>query len=269
AAAFPSARRPLAGVIHLAPTPGTSLAPPASDAMATLLERAVRDAEAWVDGGVDTLVVENYHDAPFRKAGLPAATIAALALASDRVRAVPGVALVGVNALRNDAAAALGIAAAVGAGFVRVNVHTGAMHTDQGLVEGEAAETLLLRRALGTPARIFADVHVKHATPVHGERIEDAARDVLLRGRADALVVSGAATGSAPDVERIERVRAAVGPHAAIVIGSGFAVETAGALLEHADGAIVGTAAKRGGRVSEPVDPERVAALVAAARRTA
>ncbi|MEO1697823.1 MAG: BtpA/SgcQ family protein [Planctomycetota bacterium] len=264
---FPSATRRLAGVVHLAPTPGTTRAGDAHEAMAALLERAVRDAEAWVAGGVDTLVVENYHDAPFRKAGLPAATVAALALATDRVRSVPGVASVGVNALRNDAAAALGVAAATGAAFVRVNVHTGAMHTDQGLVEGDAAETLLLRRALGVRARILADVHVKHATPVPGERIEDAARDALHRGRADGLIVSGAATGSAPDAERIARVRAAVGPDAPIVIGSGFAVETAGALLEHADGAIVGTAAKREGRVSEAVDPERVAALVEAARR--
>ena len=35
--------------------------------------------------------------------------------------------------MRNDAAAALGIAVATGAHFIRVNVHGGAMVTDQGL----------------------------------------------------------------------------------------------------------------------------------------
>ena len=264
--AYPSAARRLAGVVHLAPTPGTALSEGADGAMVELLERAVQDARAWVEGGVDTLIVENYHDAPFRKRGLAPATVAALTLAVDRVRGVAGVRSVGVNALRNDAAAALGIAAASGAELVRVNVHTGSMYTDQGLIEGRAAETLELRRALGARVRLFCDVHVKHATPPYGESLEDAARDAFERGRADGLIVSGSATGYAPDPERIARVRGAVGHGVPIVLGSGFTRENARALLEHADGAIVGTAAKRGGVVSEPVDSKRVEELVEAAR---
>ena len=37
-----------------------------------------------------------------------------------------------MNVLRNDAAAALSIAAVAGATFIRVNVHTGAVVADQG-----------------------------------------------------------------------------------------------------------------------------------------
>ena len=266
---FPSRERPLCGVIHLAPTPGAAGAPAsARDAMGELLARAASDARAWVSGGVDTLVVENFHDAPFARDRVAPSAVAALALATDAVRRVEGIREVGVNVLRNDARSALGIAAATGASFVRVNVHTGGMFTDQGWIEGRADETLALRRALGVEARLLADVHVKHATPVAGERLEDAARDAALRGRADALVVSGAATGAAPDAERVARVRAAVaGAGVPIVIGSGFALESAAALLAHADGAIVGTAAKERGDVAAPVDPERVRALVDAAAR--
>ena len=53
---------------------------------------------------------------------------------------------VGVNVLRNDAAAALAVARVVGARFIRVNVHTGAMWSDQGLLQGRAHETLRRRR---------------------------------------------------------------------------------------------------------------------------
>ncbi|MEM8712806.1 MAG: BtpA/SgcQ family protein [Planctomycetota bacterium] len=258
--------RGLIGVVHLLPTPGAPAGRPGGG-MDELLEGAVRDAAAFVEGGVSQLVVENYHDAPFWKAGVAAETIAALALAVDRVRRVDGVDGVGVNVLRNDARAALGIAAATGAGFVRVNVHTGAMFTDQGLIEGLAAETLRERARLAPSVQILADVHVKHATPIQGEAIEDAARDAVHRGRADGLIVSGVATGSAPSAERVAQVRAAVGDSVPILIGSGFRLENAGELLAHADGAIVGTAAKVDGVVAHAVDPQRVAALVQAAAK--
>lgn len=231
--------------------------------MGALLEAAVRDAQAYVAGGIRSLIVENFHDAPFLKEGVGPATIAALALAVDRVSQVPGVAEVGVNVLRNDAMVALGVAAATGAGFVRVNVHTGAMYTDQGLIEGRAAETLMERNRLGLGLRILADVHVKHATPIPGEGLEDAAKDAVLRGRADALIVSGSGTGAMPNLLEIARVKEALDGLAPVLIGSGFRADTARELLSAADGAIVGTSAKFDGDVRRPVDPVRVAALVA------
>lgn len=232
--------------------------------MAALRERAIADARAYAEGGVRTVVVENFHDAPFDQAGVGAATVAALALGVEAVQGVDGIELVGVNVLRNDALTGLGIAAATGAGFVRVNVHTGAMVTDQGVIEGRAAETLRERARLGLDdVRVFADVHVKHAVPFAGERLEDAARDAALRGRADGLVVSGVATGSAPAAERFERVRGAVGDGVPLLGGSGLSVENAGELMRWADGAFVGTSVKVGGDVRAAVDAGRVAELVA------
>ncbi len=255
----------LIGVIHLPPTPGAPTA--RSGSMDELVALAVRDAASYVAGGISTLVVENYHDAPFFKDDAGPATHAAMTVAATRVLAVSGVESLGINVLRNDAHGALGIAAAVGADFIRVNVHTGSMYTDQGLIEGQAARTMRQRSALCPAVRVFADVHVKHASPVAGEVLEDAARDAVHRGRADGLIVSGAATGAAPEPERVERVRRAVGASVPILIGSGFTLENAAALLDHADRAIVGTAAKEGGDVRAPVCPERVKGLVAAASR--
>lgn len=253
-----SKARRLIGVVHVAPLPGS---PGFRGTMAHVIERACEDAAHLARGGADALIVENFGDVPFHKDRVPSETIAALALVLARVRAEtpPGFAL-GVNVLRNDARAALGLCAATGAGFLRVNVHVGAAVTDQGLVEGRADETLRERARLCPDVEIWADVHVKHASPLGRETIGEAAQDTVRRGLADAVIVSGAATGSPPDGERVRVVREAL-PRTRIYLGSGVTESNAALLLECADGAIVGTAVKRDGRVEERVDPDRVKRL--------
>jgi membrane complex biogenesis BtpA family protein len=255
------ARKNIVGMVHLLPLPG---APRYGGSMQPVLDRALRDTQALAQGGVDGIVVENYGDAPFYPAAVPASTISALTLAVAEVRrafALP----VGVNVLRNDAAAALSIAAVTGAQFIRVNVHTGAMLTDQGWLTGQAHETLRLRPQLGGSVAIYADVLVKHAVPPAGLTIEAAARDAFLRGAADALIVSGTATGVATDIDDVRRVRHAL-PDAPIWIGSGVSAGNVGGLLEVADGVIVGSAFQQGGRAGAEVVTEQVRRLVDAAR---
>jgi len=261
ASVWPHAR-PLVGVVHLLPLPG---APEWSGSMDEVEERATADAVALQSAGFDGVIVENFSDAPFFASTVAPETVAAMGRATAAVRrsvAIP----VGVNVLRNDAAAALGVAVAAGASFIRVNVHTGAMWTDQGLVEGRAAETLRRRAALGAEVAILADVHVKHAVPPPGSQIGVSARDCGHRGRAHALVVSGSGTGSATDASDLARVKEAV-PDAVVLIGSGLTAESAPTLLRLADGAIVGSAVMEGGRAGGPIDPDRARTLIAAARR--
>jgi membrane complex biogenesis BtpA family protein len=243
--------------------------------MSAVLEAATRDARALADGGAAAILVENFFDAPFAKSSVPPHTVAALTRAVDAVRAAVGPILpVGVNVLRNDARSAIAIAHVCGARFVRINVFVGAAVTDQGIIEGAAREAVLYRRELAADIAIFADVFVKHAAPIGDPAsmtLEDAARDAVYRGLADALIVSGAATGAATSPETVRRVRGAV-PGAPLLVGSGFDARTAGALLgAGASGAIVGTSLKRDERVDSPVDPKRVRALRAAmdAKQTA
>lgn len=250
----------LIGVVHLGATPG---APRFGGDVARLLDAARRDASALAAGGADALCVENFGDAPFHAERVPPETVAAMAMAVELVRAEVGVLPVGVNVLRNDARAALGLCAATGAAFLRVNVHVGAMVTDQGLVEGRAAETLRERARLCPGALLLADVHVKHAAPLVPRPIEEAAAEALSRGLADALIVSGPRTGAAPDPGELARVREHA-PPAPLLVGSGLEPGNAAALLRVADGALVGTALKRDGRVQAPVDLERVRRLRAA-----
>ena len=202
--------------------------------MDRILERAVGDARILEEGGLHGILVENYGDVPFHPGRVPPETVAGLAVAVDRLRSTVSVP-VGVNVLRNDARSALGIAAATGAAFIRVNVHTGSMFTDQGLLEGRAHETLRERRRLAPGTAILADV----------------------------LVVSGAETGRAPSPERIRTVKEAL-PEAPVWVGSGLTPESAAELLDAADGAVVGSSLQRDGRAGSEVDPARVRRFMAA-----
>ena len=255
----------LIGVVHLLPLPG---APSPSRGLAAVRDRAVADARALWAGGIRTAIVENMGDAPFTGGRVGPEVVAAMTHIAGAVRsAVPELEL-GINVLRNDGAAALAVAAAVGARFIRVNVLSGASWTDQGLVQGQARDLLLLRRRLradGVPAiRIAADICVKHGVPAGEHDPVRVAHDTAGRGGADVLIVTGAATGAATVLSPIPAVRAAGG--VPVWVGSGVTLDTAAATARFADGAIVGTALHRHANVEEPLCPDRVRAMVAAFR---
>ena len=256
---FPAAatRRLLIGVVHLPALPG---APNFAGDMLSILDFLSADTEALLVGGVDGIIVENFGDQPFYGDQVPAHTVAALTRCTQAVCDLAGAVPVGVNVLRNDALAALGIVAATDARFVRINVHTGSAVTDQGVLEGRAAESIRLRQTICPQASILADVHVKHASPMGSETIGQAAADTYLRGMADGLVVSGGGTGHAPDREQVARARGAL-PGAPILLGSGLTLDNARELVMEADGAIVASSLKRDGDLRAPLDMERVRAL--------
>jgi uncharacterized protein len=253
------ARTPIVGMIHLMPLPG---APRFAGAMRPIVDRAVADAVTLADAGFDGVLVENFGDVPFHADRVEPETIAAMtACISEIARAVA--VPFGVNVLRNDAAAALGIAVATGAAFIRVNVHAGAMLTDQGWLAGRAGETLRRRAALRARVALLADVLVKHAVAPPGLNARSVARDTWQRGLADALIVSGGGTGEPTPVDRIHEVRSAVSD-APIWIGSGLNAANGAALLAHADGAIVGSALQHGGEAGHAVDPALARAVLEA-----
>ncbi len=215
--------------------------------------------------GFDAAIIENYGDAPFTAGALSPASIAGLTVVAQAVREATGLRL-GINALRNDPLAALGIAVATGATFIRINVHTGVYATDQGIIEGRAHETLQYRKQLGARIAVFADVAVKHARPIGEQDIARAAKDSAYRGLADALIVTGPATGEPADLDEIRRIAAAV-PDRRIFVGSGATIDTVAGLLTVASGVIVGTGIKVDGKTENPIDPERARSFVRAAGR--
>jgi uncharacterized protein len=258
-------RKPVIGVIHLLPLPGS---PRWDGQMEPIFLRAEQEASALATGGVHGIIIENFFDAPFTKSRVDTSTACALSLVAKRIMSICDLPL-GINVLRNDGRSALAIAATVGAQFIRVNVFTGAMVTDQGLIEGEAHDLLLYRKQLSMSKniKILADVMVKHAEPLSASsNIKQMAKDTVLRGGADGVIVSGIATGSGPDLNDVQSVRDAL-PDTPLFIGSGTTRENVKDLLSIADGVIVASTLKRQGILENPVDVERVRALVNTVQR--
>jgi len=249
----------LIGMVHLGPLPGS---PRYAGGLDAVIAAAREDAGRLAAAGFDAVLVENYGDAPFFADDVPKATVAAMAVAVDAV-AEAGIPA-GVNVLRNDALAALAVAAASGASFIRVNVLSGVMSTDQGTITGRAAEVARLRKAIAPEVAVFADVFVKHATPPPGLTIEQAAADLWERAGADAIVISGTSTGRALDMNELDAVHTAL-PDAPLYAGSGVDSGTVADLLRLCTGVIVGTSIKEGRVTTAPVDAVRARELVAAA----
>lgn len=254
-------RLTIIGMVHLLPLPGS---PGWGGSMDAVIERACRDATTLGEGGVDGLIVENYGDKPFFADAVPAETVASMTAAASEVVRVSSVP-VGINVLRNDALAALSVAVASRGRFIRVNVLTGTMATDQGWIRGRAAELARLRTTLGGDIEVFADVFVKHASPPPGLSIEEAARDTWHRGGAHALVVSGSGTGAETSVTDLAKVREAV-PEAPVWVGSGARPEHLAALARLSTGVIVGSAVQEDGEAGRIVDPARLERFVTSAR---
>jgi len=252
---------PVIGMVHLPALPG---APGYDGDREAIRERARQDATRLAKGGVDGVLVENFGDAPFYPDEVPPHVVAEMTAVVRAVVEVVDVP-VGVNVLRNDGTAALSVAAAAGADFLRVNVLTGAAATDQGVVEGRAHSLLRQRDRIDASVAVCADVNVKHATPLDDRDVGAAAADAVERGLADAVIVSGSATGVPTDPVDLRTVRDAVGRSVPILVGSGATAETLAELLSTADGAIVGTALKEDGKTTAPVDPERLCSVVDAA----
>ncbi len=242
-------------MVHLKALPGS---PGFSGNIDAIENAAIADANTLLAGGVDAILIENFGDVPFQK-NVDAVTISSMTRIIREIVELSDVP-VGVNVLRNDAHSALAIATITGASFIRINVHIGAMLTDQGLIEGQAAQTLRMRENLGSDVAILADVGVKHATPFDENwTLEQEAKDAWFRGLADGLIISGGGTGSPTKSTDLERIRQAV-PDAPLIVGSGVRQEN---FSEYtlATACIVGTAFKRDGIVENEVELERVREL--------
>jgi membrane complex biogenesis BtpA family protein len=253
-ALFPT-RKPLIACIHLLPLPG---APRYAGRMRDVYDTALAEVAIFRRYPIDGLIVENYRDIPFYPRKLPAETIAALAAVTRevvRAAALP----VGVNALRNDARAAVAIATAAEAAFVRVNVHMEAVVSDQGILQGASHETLRLRATLRSQVLIFADAGVKHATPLGGRGLEVETRDLSERGLVDAIIVSGPWTGAETSPADLELVR----QHTTlpILLGSGATSDNLHKVYGKVDGLIVGSAFKQAGKAENTVEEARVKAF--------
>lgn len=258
-------KKPIMGVIHLQPLPG---APRYSgQPLKELFDAAVADARTLSEGGVDGIILENASDMPFaRPEDIGPETVAALTAACLAVRAAVS-SPIGITCVANGVIPALGIAKAVGAGWVRANQWVNAYVANEGILNGPAPQAMRYRSHIrANEVAIFADVHVKFgAHAITADRsIAEQATDAEWFD-ADVLIASGTRTGSPTEPREVDDVRS--GTNLPVIVGSGLTAEQVPALFASADGAIVGQWLKTDGRWWNPVDPRRVEQLMAAVRK--
>jgi uncharacterized protein len=239
----------LIGVIHLRPLPGS---PRFDGDLQAIVDGAIHDALILSEAGFEGVILENFGDAPFLPGAVSPVTTAVMTSCALSVRTAAPTVSLGVNILRNDAEAALAVAIGSGADFIRINIHTGARLTDQGIIEGAAHRTLRLRRELGAERiRLLCDVEVKHSAPLAPRALGEEAEDLAARGLADAVLVTGPGTGRGVVLRDLEEVLAAV--RIPVLVASGVTPDT---LVEvrRAHGVIVGSFLRASGRAGDPID---------------
>jgi uncharacterized protein len=258
--------KPVIGMAHFQPLPGTPLYD-AEAGVEGILQALAADVSRLLAGGVDGVLFCNEGDRPYAlQAGFEAVAVMSRAVAELRPRDRP----FGVDFLW-DAQAPLAVALATGATFVR-EVFTGVYESDMGLWNTDAAAMLRYRRAIGAErVKVFYNVTPEFASPLGGRTAGERAHSAVVSSLADAILVSGPRAGAGPDPAVLREVKAAVGPDVSVLLNTGARADTIGALLEIADGVIVGSSLKVDGQTWNPVDEARVRAFMAAvgeARKT-
>src|SRR5829696_3620709 len=108
--------RALIGVIHVGALPGTAAS---RQSIPEIAETSVIDARAYAAAGFHGLTIENTHDRPYLKESVGPEIVAGMSVLGSEVRRATGLPL-GVQILAGANLAAIAVAHACGASFVRV-----------------------------------------------------------------------------------------------------------------------------------------------------
>jgi membrane complex biogenesis BtpA family protein len=252
---------PVIAMAHVPALPGSPLYDPAAGVVGAI-DAVRRDLEILVAEGVDGVLFCNENDRPYLLEAPPAHVAAMGRIVGELAPAgVP----FGVDYLW-DARAALGIAVACGAGFMR-EVMPGAYESDMGLWQPDAAALLRERAAYGAhDLCVLMNVTPEFASPLGHRSVGERARSAVVSSLADAILVSGPMAGAEPAVEAVREVAEAVAGRAPVVLNTGARAANIASFAPHIDGVVVGSDLKRDGGTWNPVERERVRRFLDAAR---
>lgn len=254
--------KPIIGMVHLRPLPGSSMYDPCNMDMKKILEIAVEEAKILEAAGVDGLQVENIWDYPFLRGDkIGHETSAALAVATSKVLDAVSIPA-GINCHLNGAVPSIAASVASGAKWIRVFEWVNAYVSHVGITEAVGGEVARYRNNLkANDIKFFCDINVKHGSHyiIHDRTVMEQAKDAEDDG-AEAIIVTGFETGKAPTVEKVIECKNSVS--LPIILGSGTNTQNAKELLAVSDGAIVGSWFKEDNNWKNPVSFERTKAFM-------
>lgn len=250
----------LIGVVHVPALPGADAY---AGNMTAVIKQSLADAHAYKESGIDALIIENMHDVPYLRAGVPPETVAAMTVVAQAIKSQIDLPL-GVQLLAAANIEALAVAAALDLQFIRVEGFVFAHIGDEGF--HQASAPLLVRRRAQLNAqkiKIFADIKKKHSSHAITADIDlgETAHTAEFF-KADGVIVTGLRTASAPLASEVEEAAAAV--KIPTLVGSGVTPENISQFSRHAKGLIVGSYAKKDGHWANACDGKRLDKLVEA-----
>ncbi len=253
-------------MVHVGALPGT---PHERAPLREVISQAADEAKLLIDAGFDGIIIENMHDAPYLRREVGPEIVSGMTAVGVAVRAVvaddkP----LGVQILAGANRAALAVAHAIGAQFIRAEGFVFASVADEGLLdEADAGPLLRYRKILGADGvrgiKVLADIKKKHSAHAITADIDvsESAKAAQFFG-ADGVIITGIATGQTIRINDLGAARVAT--TLPLIVGSGVTPESVKDLFAYADALIVGSWYKRDGQWSNPPDVNRARELVRA-----
>ncbi|MBP5750431.1 MAG: membrane biogenesis protein [Firmicutes bacterium] len=224
--------KPIIGVLHLK-----------GDTEQDIRERAKREIAAYVEGGADALLAEDYFG-PY-----PMLEWALDYLAHQK----PGVP-VGVNCLNFDSLN-YRLARTYGCDFLQLDSVVGHVKPR----DEASLDAFFELENPRTGALVLGGVRFKYQ-PVLSEK--SLAEDIeTAKQRCGAICVTGDGTGQQTPLEKLKEFRALAGDFP-LIICSGLTADNCAEQLQIADGAVVGSYFKDTGKDTGDVDPQKVRTLM-------
>jgi membrane complex biogenesis BtpA family protein len=250
--------KPIIAMAHLPAMPGT----PHYDAKRDvngIVESVRRDIGHLLSAGVNAILFCNEDDRPYAfNVGFEAVAVMTRVITEVRPPDLP----FGVDFLW-DAKAALAVAKATGAAFIR-EVVTGVYESDMGLWAPDAAELYRYRKMIDAEnVRVFANISPEFASPLGTRSIYERARSAAVSSLVDAILIAGPMAGAEPDLSLLVQAKEALNGRTPLVLNTGADVDNIVRFLAYADAAIVGSSLKVDGQTWNPVDPQRTQTFMA------
>ena len=254
--------QPIIAMAHLPALPGTARYDAAGGVQA-LVSWVKRDVEILLNSGVDGILFCNEDDRPYSfEVGYEAVAAMARVVTECKPTNLP----FGVD-LMWDPRAAMAVAAATGASFIR-EVATGVYESDMGLWSPDAAELLRYRRMLGAErVQVYMNITPEFASALGSRTVAERAKSAAVSSTPDAILIAGPMAGAEPELDWVRDAKDAVGGAVPVLLNTGARIDNIADFLQVADGAIVGSTFKVDGYTWNPVDPERVSAFMQIVRK--
>lgn len=249
----------LIGMVHCLPLPGTF---GAQTTIEQVIERAVSDAKVLEASGFDAVMVENEDNgiAPH----MSKVQYAGMSMVAQAVRSAISIPM-GLCCGGLNYEEALAICKVAGGDFFRAPVFVDTLMNYNGIIEPCSPQILAYRKQIGGEnIKILADIQVKYYYMLNSNiSITQSACWAAKQG-ADAIIVTGAASGKEASMTDLQQVKKSVS--VPVAVGSGVTVDNIARQLDAADIFIIGTTLRVNANMSEPIDPQRAKAIVAAVR---